>query len=111
MLARRNMGNSVEVNHVTGTTQALRLTSPGQLLATIPHLFSFHPTDNFVVICLWGWAQLATQVRPVRRFCTAMSRAARSARVGLHRSACGELVHSRDVWVLRGPGRPPMPVQ
>ena len=43
MPARRNMGNPVEVNHVTGTTQALRLTSPGQLLATIPYLFSFTP--------------------------------------------------------------------
>jgi len=45
-------GQPVKENHVTGTTQALRLTSPSQLLATIPYLLGFHPTDSLVVICL-----------------------------------------------------------
>jgi len=36
------------------TTHALKLASPGDLLATVPYLFGFHPTDSLVVICLHG---------------------------------------------------------
>ncbi len=32
------------------TTEAIRLTSPGDLVASVPFILGFHPTDSLVII-------------------------------------------------------------
>ena len=34
------------------TTDAIKLTSPHELLAVVPYLLGFHPTRSLVLLCL-----------------------------------------------------------